>query len=816
MAKDSYHNEDHENYSFHGKDRKPKELTDLLTEEEIEKLSAEERESLEAAIAEDNERQLKIDQMFCDLARTVEEKFSKTAADRTSIESRWYRAEELYLGSLAYGDWVSENDPLQQRRDGSHKSGPRFNLVRTKVDNTVAALVSSMFATGDNNWKLNPSPDSEVSPDIVEIAHQRAEQKLPPPDPQTGQPTGQLTPEMVQAEIQRIAQERCRGMESTIEDQLNSCSYGTQSREAMFDYVKLGTAVLKGPTNSAKMKKTYEVIVASDGTKVYVPKLSFEPRPGAYRVDPWLFYPSMTTNDPACIPESIEIHPSTERQLQDLKSNEGFFSDIIDECLREKPRSYNSYVKQSSLVASLTTNSDRLYKDRYILMEYHGPISRKTLDFLNVEYNDCVCGDSPDETLFGEIWVCNSKVIRLAVHSLEGQNEIPYAVVNYKKDPGSVFGFGLPDILAPHQVAVEKTYAMAMENAGLSALPITLINKALLSPAGQGQGYDLVPGKVFLANEYDTSADLGRAVQFVHIPTNTAEVTNVMNFIRSLAEEESNMPAIMAGMATPQAEGESATGIAVRGENATAPLFFQAQQWNDNITKKIISWMYDWNMQFNPNEWIKGDYEIDVVSTTQQIKQQKMRLDLQQLLMMAGQNPEVSLNVDMNAALRTLLSTMSLPEGAILSVEEAEAKRQIMEQNQQPDPQMLRAQAEMQNAETKRMEVENERARLQLEANELQQRIQMELLTKQESYETREKEAAIRLAEKQMDLQIEYLKLAQKDEQNRQGYVAKAQELQMKMALDAQKLGVQAQLKATDQALHAEEMRVRRDTGAGV
>jgi len=786
-------------------------------------LSQEEQDAIDemaALLAEEQERmeqerlelEAKQNDMLDGLAQFVDKCFSERRSYRTTIESRWLNAENGYLGSL--GSNVNDTkNPF--KTDGPEEMHPRFNLIRTKVDNTVAALITSQFATGDKNWNIKPSPNAELCAEDMRLAAQKAQEKAQPqapPQPNAPPPPpAQVTQEMVKAEVQKLSNEKARAMSATIEDQLNGCSYGNNMRDMVMDYVKLGTAIGKGPTNSARMKKSYTLDYTSEGKRVYIPKLGFEPRPGVYRVDPWLFFPDMTTNDPSKIKDTIEVHPYTARQLQDLKANDGFYEDTIDEILKSKPKSWEADISAFG-PAGLTSGTERLFKDKYLLLEYHGPISTKKLDLMEISYS---CENEEEETVFGEIWVCNGKVIRLEVHALEGQNEVPYAIDNYMKDPGSVFGFGLPDKLQDQQRVTDKAYYLALWNVGLSAAPISIINKALLSPAGVGQGFDVQPGKVFLANEFDSSVDISKAVQFIDIPTQQESMMRFMDYVRGLAEEESNMPAIMAGMQTPQGE-ESATGIAVRGENATAPLFFQSQQWDDKITKKVIGWMYDWNMQFNPDDFIKGDYEIDVVSTTQYISQQKARLDLQNVLMMSGQDPEMGIQIDRGDAVRALLATMKLPDGMVRTPEAVEAERQRQAANQQPDPNMLKAQADMMNAENKGKELEIRAQEVQLQREELQHRAQMEYATKMENYETREREAQIRLREKEMDVQIEYLKLAQKDEQNRATYVMQAQQLQTKAAMEQAKLGVDAQLKATDQALKQEEMTLRRETGSGV
>lgn len=776
-----------------------REITAVVSVSEGDAVSEEE---MEAALELARQLEMQRQEVFSRLAQMVDKEFTERKTYRNTKEAQWITAESLYLGRLG-GNRNETKNPFTH--DNQTEIPPDFNIVQTKVDNTVAALEASQFATGDKNWDLKPSPTAELCPEDAQLAAQSAQEKA------QGAP---VTEALYQSEVQRISSEKCRAMEAEIEDQLTQCAYGSEARKAMEDLVKLGTAVMKGPTNSARLKKTYEIQYASDGSRVYIPRLSFEPRPGTWRVDPWLFFPDTTTNDPNKLKDAIEVHPYTRSNLQDLRSNEGFFVDQIDEVLKEKPKDWVSVFNDIRGAASLTIGTERLFKDKYLILEYHGPIKKADLDASGVEYA-CTCGED-DETVFGEVWVCNGKVIRFAVHALDGQNEVPYAIDVYKKDPGSVFGFGLPDILEGQQRVINKLYYLALWNSGMSCAPIQVINKAILSPAGRGQGYDVAPGKTYLANENSFDYDLSRAITFIDIPNSTAELVSLMDYVRALAEESSNMPAIMAGMTTPQGQ-ESATGVAIANQNATAPLFHQSQQWDDTITRKVIRWMYDWNMQFNPTDWIKGDYEIDVITSTQLINRQQAKLDAQNLLMMAGQNPEIALHVNTPEVIRGVLSMMKIPFSEwVKTPEQVEAIQQQMAQNQQPDPNLLKAQADMMQAENQRKKMEIEEQRLQFQTQQEQQREYWDHLEKMEQYKTRQLELQADLVEKEYDHAIKQLDLAIRDENQKADAIVKAQQSLLNAQTMKAKIGADMQLKATDQALHAQEMQLRRETGAGV
>lgn len=776
------------------------ELETAMVPEEIEAV-VEAVEAIEAEITAIR------DEVFDKLCTTVEDKFKQRVQNRQTKEAQWLRAEKLYLGSLAFPSGNTAKEFFQDRDARSAKE-PEFNLVRTKVTNTVAQLVASQFTTGDKNWCLKPTKTATVSQEVAAMAAEKLQQRQQSP-----------TYEAIQSEIQKIAADRCHAMENEIETQLEDASYGAEIRRAMLDYVKLGVGVLSGPTNAAKMRKTYVEEYDSQGRKVYVPYLTTDPRPGVERVDPWLFYPDDSTTDPRYFQDAIRVYPYTPSQLQDLKYNPGFFSENIEECLKEKPRDWVAYWSNADGPASLTEGVKDLWKDRYTVLRYDGHIKRTDLEAGGV---DCSCYDEND-TLFAEVWVCNGRVIRVSLSAIEGQNEVPYAVDCYLEDPASWAGFGLPMILEDQQKVSGKLWKAVLANAGLSALPITIIDKNALVPAQQGSGYDLQAGKVFLTTEYAAGDNVQNAIFFQNIPSQQEPLRSLMDYTRSLAEEESNMPAVMAGLATPTG-AESATGIAIQNQNATAPLFHQSQQWDDKITKRVIRWMYDWNMQFNDNDWIKGDYDVDVQTITQYINRQAAKLDLQAVITQSANDPELGLVVDREAAVRALLTMMKIPsEQIIRSREEVEAIKQQQAQNQQPDPNLMKAQADMMQAENQRKKMEIEEQRLQFQVQQEQQREYWDHLEKMEQYKTRQLELQADLVEKEYDHAIKQLELAIRDESQKATAIVKAGESLQRAQTEKMKIGAQAQIQATnqtlklrDQDIHVQEMQLRRDTGSGV
>ena len=222
---------------------------------------------------------------------------------------------------------------------------------------------------------------------------------------------------------------KAQAMSQEIEAQLDSCRYAYQSRLAIMDRIILGTGVLKSPVNTGKVKTVYRQD-SFTGTWITATEVVYSPI--VERVDPWMFFPDDTTNDPCKIRDAIELHPMTANELAEFKLHEGYIKSTIDEVLKTPPSAYNSeyfleYVR-------LSESNPQLFKDKYCVVEWHGPISKSDLDAIGqVPYYESATDD-----YYAEVWLCNGKVIRIDLENIEGTYETPYSVSAWRKDPSSV------------------------------------------------------------------------------------------------------------------------------------------------------------------------------------------------------------------------------------------------------------------------------------------------------------------------------------------------------------------------------------------
>lgn len=710
-------------------------------------------------------------QILDGLASKVEDLFQKRANQRVIKDGEWDSCLKLYHAPLVDGDNYYSEKPFET---ASRTKRPIPNIVRTKCDTAVANSVSMQFAGDEKNWDLFP-PANNNDP-AVAIA--------------------------------------CQGMEREIKTQLDSCNYALEARRGMEDRVILGTGIMKGPVNTGKLRTRYIKTGAS-----WVPQVIHDFTPTVVSVRPWRFYPDMDVVDFKDSQDTIEYHPKTALELSQLRNHPGFDKEAIDYILNKennlKASLYNT--EKMPLINSAVWSSPYMYKERYAVLEYHGPVTYDEACKLGLDPTY----ESPTMEYYGEVWVCCGKVIRMELENIEAQYETPYSVAVWKRDPTSLFGFGHPLLLADAQRVTTQSYHMILDNASLTSGPQMSMYQQYIEPADGN--YTMGPNKVWLLK--DPSVRITDAINFF-TPTNViGNILPVLELARGFANEESATTEMAAGLSSPQ-NVESATGQLVLAAASTTILDFLAEEWDDQVTEKLIRRFYAWNMQYSTKEHIKGDFVVDVKSSSEYKNKQMHIRDLERLQMETAQNPNLAAWVNQDALARARLHLMKIPDSTIVRTPE-EYQAYIQEQAQQPNPAAMDMQLKQADAARADRELALAEARLQFEMQQAQQREQWEHDEKMGSNYARVQEAQAQVIKARAEVETEYVKLAAKDRQLmakiQADAVNKQNQVDAQVFMETQRQNrqaVEAQLnreaKVIDQMLTAEELRTKRQTGTGI
>jgi len=727
------------------------------------------------------EEQLRADRenLYDKLARTVESKLQTRIGRRGVKQVQMLESLRLVLGSLSANDWTNINDPFQRERVNRPA---QVNITRSKCEIAISQMSSFQFAAGDKNWQLAP-------PQVMDV------------DQEDIQTISNI--EGVQLSPEQVVDVKMGLMEREMEHQLVLTDYARECRKGMDNEVVMGTAVLKGPMNVGRLRKIYRKEVTSEGKVIRVPTFETEYLPHIYSVNPLLWYPDDTVNCVEDCEDSIEVHPKSKTQLKALMQHKGFIAEEIEKACKEDPRSYTTapFVDQGSV----TSGNGDLFKDKYLVLEFHGPICRADLELMGKPPTY----DSPDDYYYAEVWVVNGRVIRVEMSNLEGCHRIPYFVSVWEKDPGSIFGFGVPMLIRDQQRIINETHRMILDNAGISAGPQVIVDTTLIKPA-EG-GLECTPWKVWYVNEF--GADVSKAMSF-YMPPNAFEgLSALFMMTKQIADEESSISLMAPGLDLPTGAADNATSMAIMNQNATSPLFFKAEEWDDNITKPLLESVYDWNMQYNPKDEIKGSFSVDVRTPTQLLRGTQEQQKLERLSMEISQGSPLGEWIKLDGLANARIRLMRLPAAGIVKTPEEVAEERANAPEPPPDPAMIEAQAKMAQIEVQNKRLDLDAQKLQMEMHQKNEELKMQLAVQMETNRVREIEAMASIQKAQYDFESSMAQLASRSEADRAKILSSINAEEMRAQTAKFLAGTNVGLKVRQQDMDAQELAFKRETG---
>lgn len=615
---------------------------------------------------------------------------------RNLVEKRWIADLEQYHGEY--------DQTIEKKLEASDKSQLFINQTRPKTNACAARLSDMLFPTDDNNWGISPTPVPELSRGAQEAADsamgavQQANAALKQGDPAQAEAIAQAGNQLadvgakMKAEMD-AAQKACQSMSDEIEDQLRECNYAIQARDMIDDTCKIGTGVMKGPV--ASMDRSRRAWEKQD--RGFSLTYKENPRPAYYRVDPWSFFPD---SDARTVEESesfFERHLMRAKDLRRLAKQPGFSADAIRAVLKQLPsRNLPSYLADlRNITGENQAPTDKMFQ----VWEYRGPITSEELIAIaqNLGREDLANDYAEPDPLMEiqvVIWFCQGELLKFGVHHMDSGESI-YSVYNLEKDDSSIWGYGVPSLMRDSQKALNAAWRMMMDNAALASGPQIVINSQHVDPADKK--WNLAPRKVWVKKP---TAPAGQPVfETYEINMHQAELANIIMLSKQFIDDETSISTLAQGEQGAHTT-QTAQGMAIL-MNAVNVVFRRfVKNFDDDITVPNIRRLYDWNMQFSPKEYIKGDMEVDARGTSVLLVRE---LQAQNLMVLANMTAHPILGLLLKAApvVRKLSqSMMILPDEIVKTDEELKQEAAAAaKQGEQPDPEMLKLQLQKEIAE---------------------------------------------------------------------------------------------------------------------
>lgn len=519
------------------------------------------------------------------LGTSLQSEFQQAEVERRETETRWLKDLRQYRGVY---------DPDVLARIGANRSKAYVRATRVKVKTVDARVADLLFpANSDRNWTAENTPNPTLDNETKQALFAALAQEL------QREPTKQE----LDGAILKTVQAAARRMTAVIDDQLAESRYKDQARQVLHSGHLYGTGVLKAPLVERKTRTKFVMEKAK-----WIHKTVSYVVPFVEYVPLWRWYPDMSAT---CLEDCRyvwERHLMTRAALVKLSKRKAFKGQRIRDYILAHPKGqrtvqqFDSELRQIGDRVSSNTKDDGLYD----VLERWGWLDGEQLAAAGVNVPD----ERMHETFFSNVWLLPSgEIIKIALQPITGVTW-PYQLYYADKDETSIFGDGFAAIMRDDQTMINAGTRMILDNAALTAGPQLEVNMKLLARGEKAD--DMYPFKIWQRNGEEPTSP---AIRVLDIPNGLEELFPIVNMFKENADDVTAIPRYMQGENASTGAASTASGMSMLMANASIVMKDLITNYDEGVTRPFIQSLYYWNMQFNPDNSCKGDFEIKARGT---------------------------------------------------------------------------------------------------------------------------------------------------------------------------------------------------------
>lgn len=545
-----------------------------------------------------------------EFARPLGEKFrTYSGARRTNVEDRWTLAWFNRIGKP-----TPEVEEALKKRNGSKVF---VKVTSTKVA-AARSLIMQVHAGPDGiQWSLQPTPIPELdgfNPVLLKEVVDMAADQLPPEARQAF--LDDHNPDEVMGQVKAEAEARMVRMRQAIRDSMAEMKMDQFFVEGLDDYITYGTKVLQGPMSVPRQRRSWYKDAEGKWTTALKRSMDTDKaerdaeegktddldiRPEYWKHSVWSIYPDPAATNMRELEDLFVRHVYSPHEFRALRNKFGFDEEKINDLLERLPNGNWTAQPWETVVQQQASGNLSMNLPRYEVLEYWGWITGARLKEVGLKiadkylHSDCVAN----------IWVCEDRVIKIVVDNRKPER-IPFLFVPYERRGGSIWGDGVPYQMDDTQAMWNGTQRAIMDNMRVTAGPQIVIDESKLSDRTDPS--TLYPFKEWFVKDMEgLSRD---PVYFFQPQNNVMQMAKIQEGLRLHMQMETSIPDFATGI--PGAQGHNRTEGGMILQQSMAMNFIRSQIANMDIheIKPVIEGFYDWHMQFNPDESIKGDFQV--------------------------------------------------------------------------------------------------------------------------------------------------------------------------------------------------------------
>ncbi len=395
--------------------------------------------------------------------------------------------------------------------------------------------------------------------------------------------------------------------------------------EFLIDLPIFPFAAIKGPT--VRMCAQVKWV---NGTPVrkQVPKMFWS------RVSPFDLYWTPTAHN-VHEAEFVERLRLTRADLLACKGLPGYNDDAISQCLdRFHDRGFREWWDVTDVERALLENREAWPRTSSSLIdtaEYHGSVSGKTLIEWGMTPEQI---PDPEQEYRVTAWLIDRFVIKTQLDPTPSQRA-PYYISQFEKIPGTMYGYGLPDLLEDIQTVANSSYRALVNNMGIASGPQVVINDMILAP---GETDDMYPWKRWHVSYDPMMASSGmQPISFYQPDSRAQEIQGLIANLNLMADDVSAIPRYMTGGSQGGGAGRTASGLSMLMSNAAKTLQNVAASIDRDVFEPMLKHLYETIMLTMPGVF-RGDESVVVKGVVYAVKREQDRTRQLEFLNMTG-NP---------------------------------------------------------------------------------------------------------------------------------------------------------------------------------
>lgn len=648
-----------------------------------------EREYAAAAAAgmesDNNDAYIAVDALGGDMIA----EFERAVLDRNDTEMRWLKDLRQYRGVY---------EPEVETKIGANRSKAFVRATRVKVKTVDARVADLLFpSTSDRNWTAEPTPSPSIDRDMKRAIVARLTDEL----------QRRPTEHEIKGAIAKVVKEAATGMTRVIDDQLAESRYKETARHVLHSAHLYGTGVLKGPLveRKTRIKFVIEKGIWVMKTQSYVvPFVDFVPL--------WRFYPDMSATDIRDCRYVFERHLMTRAALAELAKKKSFDGQKIRDYIEANPNGTRRAAQYENEIRDIGSRSAARTSDdgQYEVIERWGWIEGEKLSAAGV----VVPPERMHETFFSNAWMLpDGTIIKVALNPINGTT-YPYYLYYADKDETSIFGDGFASVIRDDQDMINAATRMVLDNAAITAGPQIEANMSLLAPSELAD--DMYPFKIWRRNGTDAG---NPAIRVLDLHNGLEELVPIVEMFKANSDDVSAIPRYMQGENATRGAAGTASGMSMLLANASIVMKDLITNYDEGVTRPFVEALYRWNMQFNPDNAIKGDFDIKARGTASLMAKELRAQQLDQFATTIG--PEDAPYIKREELLRQraeahdLSSIVKTEEEVKIERDNPAAKQQAALAQQMQDLQMQLQQGELAKLQALVAKTEAEVGRIQAE-----------------------------------------------------------------------------------------------------